>query len=312
MRGFIPILVISAINVQLIGQYITLEPEVQMLALGDSYTIGESVETSERWPHQLIAELRASDIAANDPDYIATTGWTTGNLLQGIDSRLDVDKEYNLVSILIGVNNQYQGIDISTYEPDLRKIIDRALEIVDQDTTNVFMLSIPDYAYTPFGNESVSISQAIDAYNAINNRIAGEYEIGYVNITPISREGLENPDLVAGDGLHPSGLQYGEWVKKILPYLRISTTLSLSSHKTKTSASHSLRVASIPDTSNFQVFSERALEILRIYSSSGKLLREFRVSQNPVQLDLSFLASGFYLLEAFHEDRCEVTKLVLD
>ena len=101
------------------GQQITIGPNIQMLALGDSYTIGESVLPEERWPHQFIGELIAAGIEASIPDYIATTGWTTQDLIKGMDTDMDLDKNYNLVSILVGVNNQYQGIPISSYEPDL-------------------------------------------------------------------------------------------------------------------------------------------------------------------------------------------------
>ena len=153
------------------------------------------------------------------PDYIATTGWTTKDLIQGIADSLNREKDYNLVSILIGVNNQYQGKAITIYEPELRTIIDLAIGIAGQDTTRVFMLSIPDYAYTPFGKGEKNISREIDKYNEINRRVAGEYGIVWVEITPISRRGLNEPELVAGDGLHPSGEQYGEWVEKIIRQL---------------------------------------------------------------------------------------------
>ncbi len=125
------------------------------------------------------------------------------------------------MSILIGVNNQYQGIDISTFEPELKKIINLALNIVNKDTSKVFILSIPDYAFTPFGEGKSSISQEIDAYNAIQKKLAGEYNICFIDITPISRTGLDHPSLVAGDGLHPSGLQYADWVQKILPSVSV-------------------------------------------------------------------------------------------
>lgn len=201
---------------QLFGQKIKLDKEVRMLALGDSYTIGESVETKMRWPHQFIDELRKTGKDAHLPDYIATTGWTTRDLLTGIASSLERDKDYNLVSILIGVNNQYQGLDIIIYEPQLRTIIDLAIEITGEDTSRIFILSIPDYAYTPFGKGDKNISNEIDAYNEINRRVALEYGILRVDITPISRRGIEEPALVAGDGLHPSGEQYREWVEKII------------------------------------------------------------------------------------------------
>jgi len=198
------------------GQEIIIDPEVRMLALGDSYTIGESVEADQRWPHQFVAKLRLQGVTADEPDYIATTGWTTADLIQGIRNSLDAETKYNLVSILIGVNNQYQGIDIAIYEPELREIIERALKITGNDTYRVFMLSIPDYAYTPFGKEDATISNEIDKYNAINKRIVGEFGIAYIDITPLSRLGLTRTALVAGDGLHPSGQQYREWIDLIL------------------------------------------------------------------------------------------------
>jgi lysophospholipase L1-like esterase len=201
---------------QLFGQNIDIEKGVRMLALGDSYTIGESVDISERWPHQFVSELRKLGAEAVVPDYIATTGWTSSNLLEGIAASLDSDRDYNLVSILIGVNNQYQGLDVSIYEPELRNIIDRALVITEQDRSKLFILSIPDYAYTQFGKGDTIISKEIDAYNEINRGVALEYGITWIDITPISRRGLDVPVLVAGDGLHPSGAQYGEWVKKII------------------------------------------------------------------------------------------------
>ena len=201
---------------QLLGQKIKLDTEVRMLALGDSYTIGESVEMNQRWPHQFVDELRKLGKDAQLPDYIATTGWTTRDLLTGIAGSLNREKNYNLVSILIGVNNQYQGKAITIYEPELRNIIYQAFQITGKDTSGIFMLSIPDYAYTPFGKKDENISSEIDAYNEINRRVALEYGILRVDITPISRRGLEEPSLVAGDGLHPSGEQYREWVEKII------------------------------------------------------------------------------------------------
>jgi len=219
MRNILLLITCMAMNIQILGQGIAISKEVHMLALGDSYTIGESVQLEDRWPHQFVSVLRAKGIKAEDPDYIATTGWTTADLLGGIEDRLDSKMTYNLVSIQIGVNNQYQGIDINTYEPELRQIIDKALELVKQDAARVFMLSIPDYAYTAFGKGDRKISHEIDAYNRINKKVAGEYGIARVNITTVSREGLKTPSLVAGDGLHPSAKQYRDWLGEILPNL---------------------------------------------------------------------------------------------
>jgi acyl-CoA thioesterase-1 len=213
------IAVLMSIPSYISGQLISIGPELRMLALGDSYTIGESVELEDRWPHQFTWELNNAGIEAASPDYIATTGWTTKDLLKGMENSLDKDKMYNLVSILIGVNNQYQGIPISSYEPDLRVIIEKALMIVGGDQNRVFILSIPDYAYTPFGKREKRISHEIDQYNSINKRLASEYHIPWVDISPISRTALSDTSLVAGDGLHPSAVQYKKWVRELMPRL---------------------------------------------------------------------------------------------
>jgi acyl-CoA thioesterase-1 len=221
MRSCFVVLTLVSLNLSSFSQAITIEPELHMLVLGDSYSIGESVELRERWPHQLADELRQAGVQVSEPDYIATTGWTTQDLLAGMAQRLDTDKKYNLVSILIGVNNQYQGIPISTYEPDLRKITELALEVVQGDPSRVFMVSIPDYAYTPFGKANETISKEIDSYNELNKRLAQEYRVAWVNVTEVSRMGLSNPSLVAMDGLHPSAVQYGKWIQEIKPLLNL-------------------------------------------------------------------------------------------
>ncbi len=216
MKNLLLLIILFSLSMPSVAQSIAIDKEVRMLALGDSYTIGESVKPDQRWPHQFVSALRSKGLEAMNPDYIAVTGWTTADLLNGINRDLDRNKTYNLVSVLIGVNNQYQGIDINIYEPELRQIINHALDLVEQDTNRVFLLSIPDYAYTPFGKGDPGISRELDAYNKINKRVAREKGLAWVDITPISRKGLDKPALVAKDGLHPSGKQYGEWITEIL------------------------------------------------------------------------------------------------
>jgi lysophospholipase L1-like esterase len=280
------------------GQSITIDRQVNMLALGDSYTIGQSVETWERWPHQFIDALRNLGIEADYPDYIATTGWTTLRLIQGIRSMLDEEKNYNLVSILIGVNNQYQRIDIASYEPDLITIIDRALEIAGQDTSRVFILSIPDYAYTPFGEGRSSISEEIDAYNLIKKNLAADYGIPFIDITPISRLGLGNPSLVALDGLHPSGEQYGEWVKEILPRLELPLSLSGES---KISLAEGIKVFPNPAQSYLTLESDRVLDRLLILNALGQQVHQQSMPGSQLQIDVSQWPAGFYTIMAYVE-----------
>jgi len=184
--------------------------EPKFLALGDSYTIGESVAESERWPNQLAAKLKIPQ-----PKIIATTGWRTDNLKDAIDAA-SLKPEYNLVSLLIGVNNQYQGKPIEVYEREFEELLQTAIKLAKGKKKNVFVVSIPDYGFTPFGKaKQEKISAELDQYNAINKRIAAKYGVKYFNITEISRKGLEDAELVAGDGLHPSGKMYGQWVELI-------------------------------------------------------------------------------------------------
>ena len=187
------------------------------LALGDSYTIGEKVQEKERWPVQLVAQLNQKGYSVAPPKIIAKTGWTTQDLIQGMNSDLDVQKDYDLVSILIGVNNQYQGQDIHKYEEDLREIFRRAIDHSKTLEKGVFAVSIPNYGVTPFGQpREEQITKEIADYNAIFKRVAADFNVPFYNITPISEEAKTNSDLVASDGLHPSGEMYKLWVQKIV------------------------------------------------------------------------------------------------
>lgn len=201
-----------------IGQELNIEDPVRFLALGDSYTIGQSVAVDLRWPVQLADSLEGRGFSVDTVGIIATTGWRTDQLLNAISGKGLADRNFNLVSLLIGVNNQYQGGIISTYEAEFRELLDSAVYFAGGEVSRVFVVSIPDYAYTPFGQNAnpQEISGEIDAFNEVNRAVALEYGIDYFNITPISREGLDRPDLVASDNLHPSGLQYTEWVEFIL------------------------------------------------------------------------------------------------
>jgi lysophospholipase L1-like esterase len=190
--------------------------EFKYLALGDSYTIGESVAENERWPHQLAQRLNIPT-----PKIIATTGWRTDELKGAINSA-GLKNEYDLVSLLIGVNNQYQGKSAAQYEIEFEDLLKTAIQLAKGKSKNVFVVSIPDYGYTPFGKpKQETITPQIDEFNQINKRIADKYKIVYFNITDISRKGLDDPTLVAGDGLHPSGKMYTLWVAEIVKGLQI-------------------------------------------------------------------------------------------
>ncbi len=189
------------------------------LALGDSYTIGESVTEKERWPVQLAEALQKQGWNIEGPRIIATTGWRTDNL-QNAMRIAKLQPEYDLVSLLIGVNNQYQGKPIEQFKKEFEELIKSAIELARGRADHVFIVSIPDYGYTPFGkSKQEKISRELDEYNNLSREIAKRYSIRYIYITDITRKGLEDPSLVASDGLHPSGKAYAKFVERILPEL---------------------------------------------------------------------------------------------
>ncbi|MBP2283443.1 lysophospholipase L1-like esterase [Flavobacterium sp. CG_23.5] len=190
------------------------------LALGDSYTIGQSVCETCRFPEQLKKSLRNLNPNNTYPlQIIAQTGWTTTNLISAINLQ-NPSSDYDLVTLLIGVNNQYQNKPFSLYEKEFPELVAKAIAFAKGDKTNVIVVSIPDYAYTPFGQASgnqTRISTEIDAYNAFAKKYCNDNSIEFINITDITRQGLANTNLVAQDGLHPSELAYSLFVERILP-----------------------------------------------------------------------------------------------
>lgn len=190
------------------------------LALGDSYTIGEAVAPSQRWPEQLARALRHEGVALAPPRIVAVTGWTTDELEAGMDATA-LDARYELVSLLIGVNDQYRGRSAGRYRDPFRHLLARAVGLAGDRPGRVLVVSIPDWGVTPFGRGSGrdigGIAHALDVYNAIARDEAGRAGARFVDITPVSRR---HPDLVAEDGLHPDGRQYTRWTGAILPVAR--------------------------------------------------------------------------------------------
>lgn len=208
----------------------TTEPpiasKVNYLALGDSYTIGQSVCATCRFPEQLKASLNAMYSSSISLKIIATTGWTTSNLISAIDSQ-NPESNYDLVTLLIGVNNQFQHRSFSIYEKEFPELVNKAIMLAKGDRKNVVVISIPDYAYTPYGqalagNQSGIISTEINQYNAFAEKYCNTNQIAFVSITEITREGLNNPILVASDGLHPSEAAYRMFVDKMMPKVKIA------------------------------------------------------------------------------------------
>jgi len=192
--------------------------EIRILALGDSYTIGEGVAEADRWPVRLAAMLRARGKAVAAPKIIARTGWTTDELSAGIDAAKP-DSAYDLVTLLIGVNNQYRDRSEEEYRAQFRTLLARAVAFAGGKATRVMVVSIPDWGVTPFANgrDGRAVGRAIDRFNAINREETSHAGARYADITPVSRRASGDASLVGADGLHPSASMYAAWLDVILP-----------------------------------------------------------------------------------------------
>ena len=197
--------------------------ELRYLALGDSYTIGEGVPESGRWPMQLAQALRADGIPMADPRIIAQTGWTTGELDVAIDAA-HLLAEYDLVSLLIGVNNQYRGLGVDEYRAQFSALLERAIGFAQGRRERVLVLSIPDWGVTPFAKRelrsSARIADEIDACNRVAQEACVQRGTRFVDITAISRARGAEPQMLVDDGLHPSAAMYAEWTRLALPRVR--------------------------------------------------------------------------------------------
>ena len=186
------------------------------LALGDSYTIGESLPLEDNFPHQTVALLRKKRMLIADPEIVAKTGWTTDELTDVI-TKLSLKSNYDYVSLLIGVNNQYRGRDIATYQKDFEQLLLQAIQFAGGKHQHVFVLSIPDWGATPFaeGRDREKITSEINHFNAVNKKTAEEHKVHYIEITAGTREAQQDLSLVADDKLHPSKKEYTRWAEKL-------------------------------------------------------------------------------------------------
>jgi len=192
--------------------------QIRYLALGDSYTIGENVKPQQSIPYQLSSKLRKNGYNIKDPVIIAKTGWTTGNLLSGIEN-YNSNIKFDVVTLLIGVNNQFQGRSIEQYRSEFKIILNKAIKFADNSNKNVIVFSIPDWGVTPFADrlDRKMVSREIDKFNEVNQQESQKAGVHYINVTSISRKAAFDPTLLAADGLHPSGKMYKKWVDITYP-----------------------------------------------------------------------------------------------
>ena len=206
--------------------------QLRYLALGDSYTIGESVAEADRWPVQLVARLRAAGIPIAEPQIVAQTGWTTAELMVGIETAV-FHPPYHLVTLLIGVNNQYRGRAQAEYREQFATLLQQAIQFAADDPQRVIVLSIPDWGVTPFAadRDRQQIGAEIDAFNAINRAETARAGAHYVDITSVSRQAKDRVAYTAVDNLHPSGQLYAAWVALVLPTARMACRPNCLSHQ---------------------------------------------------------------------------------
>jgi lysophospholipase L1-like esterase len=199
------------------------EEKYYYLAIGDSYTIGESLPAIENFPNQVVSSMLNNAKAFMPARIIAKTGWTTDELEAGIvaaNTTEPLRTSYDFVSLLIGVNNQYRGRSVDGYKPEFEALLQKAISYAGGKADRVLVLSIPDWGVTPFasGRDRAQIAREIDAYNAANKALALHYKVHYIDITPWTREAATDNSLLAADGLHPSGKEYRRWAERIASF----------------------------------------------------------------------------------------------
>jgi len=191
------------------------------LALGDSYTIGQSVLPSENFPNQTAQLLNQQNYDFKSPEILAKTGWTTDELQNNINNHT-FNPPYDFVTLLIGVNNQYRGRAVENYKPEFENLLKQAIQFAGGKADHVIILSIPDWGVTPFadGRDRAQIAKEIDDYNLANKTISENYKVQYIDITPGTREATNDLSLVASDGLHPSAKEYKRWAEKVFAVIK--------------------------------------------------------------------------------------------
>ncbi|MBS1668106.1 MAG: SGNH/GDSL hydrolase family protein [Bacteroidetes bacterium] len=196
---------------------IASKPSFSYLALGDSYTIGESVKEAETYTLQTVKLLGETSLYFSKPEVIARTGWTTADLQKAIDKHHFQNIRYKIVTLLIGVNNQYQGRSTIEYTEQFKALLTKSIQLAGGNPSHVIVISIPDYGVTPFAESSPKekIAKVIDSFNLVNYQISQQYKTKYLDITPETRKAANDHSLLASDGLHYSGKEYAIWAQQL-------------------------------------------------------------------------------------------------
>lgn len=309
-------ILILIIQTTLQAQQLKIREPLKFLALGDSYTAGTSVDINQGWPSQLFNRLSAEGVQTDRLEILARPGWTTNNLGRAIREE-KLASDYNLVSLLIGVNNQHKEIPFEQYEPDFENLLKKAVELAGGSKSSVFVLSIPDYAFTPFGKGDRFISSEIEKYNNINRKVAQRNDIAYFDITQITQLGLDNPELIAGDGLHPSSLMYRFWVDMIMGHIKLFNQPETSLNKNLYIPELLLYPNPASDYLIVRFNSEEitAINSVSVYSMSGRLLLRNNEFQNgnssEINLALPDLNNGIYFIEILTPTRHFTSRFII-
>jgi len=309
-------ILILIIQTTLQAQQLKIREPLKFLALGDSYTAGTSVDINQGWPSQLFNRLSAEGVQTDKLEILAWPGWTTNNLTRAIREE-KLASDYTLVSLLIGVNNQHKEIPFEQYEPDFEALLKKAVELAGGNKSSVFVLSIPDYAFTPFGKGDSFISSEIEKYNNINRNVAQRNDIAYFDITLITQLGLDNPELIAEDGLHPSSIMYGLWVDMIMEQIKLFNQQETSLNKNSDSPELLLYPNPASDYLIVRFNSEEIAGInsVSVYSMSGRLLLRNNEFQNgnssEIKLVLPDFNNGIYFIEILTPTRHFISKFII-
>jgi lysophospholipase L1-like esterase len=213
-------LVLTICSLFMLNMEAMSQKNISYLALGDSYTIGEGVPLNESYPYQAVQALRKKGYNILAPEIVAKTGWTTDELQAAINGTKFLPI-YDVVTLLIGVNNQYRGKSVEAYADEFEILLKQAIAFAGNDSKRVAVLSIPDWGATPFaeGRDKAKITAEIDAFNTVSRKLASKYKVPYIDITPGTRLATQDPSLVAKDKLHPSGKEYAKWAEKVAKFV---------------------------------------------------------------------------------------------